>query len=381
MAMIKTDYGLVYNDDGSLCITWRNDIQFQNVLSRAVETETTNLIDYNNDIPTTTESSYIKQTDYEYKIDTSSVVVPHIFSFNSKTFTESPITISFYLSKLSNISIIRFNLYNTITALNELEAFFELTTQTLNIITGINGGVIDTGDYWRIYITANVTIGDTFNLDFVLEEESKNFVVKKVQLEQKSFASSFVNGSRINGKLTLSIDKLGFNPATDNWVITYRKYPIATQDNSLTGQDISSIGYNTVDNSQGYISWGKPSLNNVFRINVVYDDFTTGYAESQIFDPNWYFNNWHYIVILKSNNEIQYWIDNTLQCNLILEKPLLNNFTFGLDIGGDSGVNPNNSLISNITKGGYSNRWTPEYIQEIYQMNKPFIIPPKPYVQ
>ena len=45
MALIKEPYGLVYNDDGSLCVTYRDDdIPFPGVRSFAVEAPTTNLV-------------------------------------------------------------------------------------------------------------------------------------------------------------------------------------------------------------------------------------------------------------------------------------------------------------------------------------------------
>jgi len=43
----------------------------------------------------------------------------------------------------------------------------------------------------------------------------------KPQIEEKQFASSFINGTRSSGKLIVPIEKLGFNPAIDNWVIAY----------------------------------------------------------------------------------------------------------------------------------------------------------------
>ena len=45
MALIKEPYGLIYNDDGSLCVTYRDDdIPFPGVRSFAVEAPTTNLL-------------------------------------------------------------------------------------------------------------------------------------------------------------------------------------------------------------------------------------------------------------------------------------------------------------------------------------------------
>jgi len=44
VAFVKTDYGLIYSDDGSLCITKRqDDVPFPGTTAWAVEEGTTNL--------------------------------------------------------------------------------------------------------------------------------------------------------------------------------------------------------------------------------------------------------------------------------------------------------------------------------------------------
>ncbi|MCD6381397.1 MAG: hypothetical protein J7L43_00250, partial [Candidatus Aenigmarchaeota archaeon] len=58
MALVKTDYGLVYNDDGSLCTTIReDDIPFEGVKSFAVEEGTENLVPNTNGRPDTMNPS------------------------------------------------------------------------------------------------------------------------------------------------------------------------------------------------------------------------------------------------------------------------------------------------------------------------------------
>ena len=135
-----------------------------------------------------------------------------------------------------------------------------------------------------------------------------------------------------------------------------------------------SIGKNTSDNSEGYIWWGKERGSNVFKIRVAYNDSTRAWVLSPSFDPAWYFRNWHHEVLLKHGSEMQYWIDGTLQVQLALAKPLLNNFEAGLTLGGTYVAYAHNSYIANVYYGFYTDQWTDEYIREVYEAQIPFAV-------
>jgi len=142
---------------------------------------------------------------------------------------------------------------------------------------------------------------------------------------------------------------------------------VATHTNGLNGHSINSFGRYTSGNTEGYIWWGKENNANTFRINALYNDGTNVSDISETFDPNWYFKNWHYEVILKNTNTIEYWVDGNLECSLNLTKDLNNNFTVGLTMSGYGGQNPSNSLITNLLVDKYTDKWTPEYINYIYK--------------
>ena len=384
MAQHNTDYGLVYNTDESLCVTKRTDVvPFPGVTSYAVETGTTNLIGHTNGrfnsvtgggtTPPTVELVSMKTP---WGNEAWKVTIPANndtgYSGCRATTNSFPITAETYYSYFTYV-------------------LFEGSLQPSHLYiyptgkVGMRRMVLDSSKNigsWQYFFRENAAPSST-GVDYftyfatTTSTVARTFYIAVGQFEQKPFASSFVNGSRPNGRLVVPLEKLGFNPATDDWVVHYWKYPVATHTNDLTGYNLCSIGRWTSDNSQGYIWWGKKRGSNVFRINVVYNDSTSASAQSPSFDPAWYFRNWHYEVLLKHGSEMQYWIDGTLQSQLALAKPLLNNFVVGLTLGGFSGGHANNSYIANACYGLYTDQWTPEYIQEIYQQRNGFFVPPK----
>ena len=383
MAQHNTDYGLVYNTDGDLCVTKRTDIvPFPGITSYAVETATTNY--WNNDI-----------TDYAYNIRSGSVTFENTV-YNGRpalkcivTGTDPFIQIAFKHSA-GNInpgdtytaSIGVAALSSEITGLVDTAAYVYFTKSDF-------GGFLRLDHDWgkagnRIYATYTRPTDDT-TVSFyacVYLRAAGTFYLYDYQLEKKPFASSFVNGSRPNGRLVVPLEKLGFNPATDDWVVHYWKYPVATHTNDLTGYNLCSIGKYTSDHSEGYIWWGKMTGTNVFRIEVVYNDSTVGSVTSPSFDPAWYFRNWHHEVMLKHGNEMQYWVDGIQRIAFTLAKPLLNNFTAGLTVGGsDDVLYPENSYIANLCYGLYTDQWTPEFIQEQAAMTQGYYVPPRKVIE
>lgn len=371
MALIKTDYGLVYNDDGKLRTTKRNDnTPFQGVTSYAVETSTENKITFPVSItnpPTWGNIEYLD--DYTVKL----------------TITDaSAITTENYLSLSDTIG--------TIAANTDISFSCNLEYRSTN--------------YLHIGIAGHFTIentGFTYYLDHIGKRyyRSMNYgndwgyslgircvpgvvngdyiIISYPQIEIRKYPSSFVRGARPNGRLVIPTDKLGFNPGIDDWVISYWKYPIATHDNTLNGFNLFCIGdYNT---SNGVIYWGKYTAVNQFRVLGTYNDDTNFAVYSSTFDSSWYFRNWHYEVIMKHEGVMEYWVDGIQQIIITLTKPLYNAYDIGAMIGGFYQYSANNSLVSNLTAGKYDPIWTPEYIQEVYQAKKPYHVPPKMYAQ
>jgi len=418
MAQHNTDYGLVYDDDGKICVTKRTDIiPFSGVTSYAVETATTNYLApyawefdsgqtlfYPEELAsgkTWADCWDEKQKAYVggqnltcYLIYTRSIDLGSVRAAGTK------ITLSwkhkgslwhFTLShSLDNTTFTSWNSADTI-EYKEDSSFKRWEAGGIHIkidgkSTEYTGQPEQLLDRWYdIEITYTLPSGARYIKlvwDFYRADQANGGLgvlgyIRQPQLEIKPFASSFVNGSRPDGRLIVPKEKLGFNPATDDWVVHYWKYPVATHTNGLNGYSINSFGRYTSGKTEGYIWWGKENNSNIFRLNVVYNDNTSEAVGSTTFDPAWYFRHWHHEVLLKHGSEMQYWVDGILLIQMALTKTLLNNFTLGLTINGYGGGNPCNSYIANLCYGKYTDQWTPEYIQRISAMTSTFYVPTK----
>lgn len=372
MALIKEPYGLVYNTDGTLCTTYRDDVvPFRGVRSFAVETATTNY--WNNDI-----------TDYVYLIDTGDITFENTV-YNGRpalkcivTGTVPYIRIAFKHSA-GNInpgdtytaSIGVAALSSEITGRMGTAAYVYFTTLTLSGFASTDHDLGKAGN--RIYATYTHPTNDT-TVSFyacVYLKAAGTFYLYDYQLEKKPFASSFVIGSRPSGRLVISVDDLGFNPATDDWVVHYWKYPVATGNDNLNSWNETAFG---VAATGGCIWWGKQG--NYNRFHLCYNDINNSSirVSSGNFDPDWYFRNWHSEVILKHGGVMEYWVDGILQCQLSISTAINPNFTLGLAIGGSSATAPSNSYYANVYYGLYTDQWTDEYIREVYEAKIPFSV-------
>lgn len=388
MSKITTDYGLVYSTDGDLCVTKRTDIvPFPGITSYAVETATTNLIGHTNGrfnsvsgggtTPPTVELVSMKTP---WGNEAWKVTIPA----NNNTGTNGCNV------KTNNFTMVANTYYSYFTYV-----LFEGSSEPSDIIIrpwgteGLLAMSLDTSKNignWQYFSSESVLTHYTGGENFIYyvndtSTVARTFYIAVGQFEQKPFCSSFVNGSRPAGRFVRPLNLLGFNPATDDWVVHYWKYPVATRTNDLTGYNLCSIGKSTSDNSQGYLWWGKQGGSNVFGIRVVYNDSTSAIASSPSFDPAWYFRNWHHEVLLKHGSEMQYWIDGTLQVQFALAKPLLNNFVVGLTLGGSATAPADNSYIANVCYGLYTDQWTPEFIQEQAAMTQGYYVPPRKVIE
>jgi hypothetical protein len=197
-------------------------------------------------------------------------------------------------------------------------------------------------------------------------------------LEVSPFASSFVAGSRPNGRYVTPVEKLGFDIVYDDWIISYMKYPIATQGKTQNHYNTSSIGKYTADNSKGYLWFGKNSGYNKYRIHAIFNDASILSAFSGIvFNPEDYFYHWHYEVLKKQGNVISYYVDAVKQCEITIPegKLLQSPFDLGLSMGESFNMFPNNSLFANIGYGRLqAGEFTDAHIQSIYSANAGFTV-------
>jgi len=206
------------------------------------------------------------------------------------------------------------------------------------------------------------------------------------QFEQLPFATSFTPSTRPGGKFYIPITSLGFNPATDDWVVAYWKKPLATRKNNYTGQNEFSIGHYTADNSAGYIYWGKEDNARKFRLYAAQNNgtgiesITNDLFSSDAEFNAWYFNNWHFEVVRKSGNTISYYVDGIKYCEITSSVGYQSNFVYGLFVGGYLSYPANNTLVSNLLISRDPSVWTDEYIQYLYNRSvnnsKSYIIAP-----
>lgn len=125
--------------------------------------------------------------------------------------------------------------------------------------------------------------------------------VSNVQLELRPFATPFTPTSRPAGSLEFHLNRdIGLNWGGD-WTIGYWKKPVGTDNNTLAGYNIDSLGCNSNTVGNSYLWWGKSSSGNVIMSGGA------GTASNMLsLTPSTYFNQWHYQVIRKTGNLIEF---------------------------------------------------------------------------
>ena len=391
--MSVTEYGLVKNSDGSVCFTIRpDDTPFQGVCSLALEESTTNLA--NTDISTWGKVyTSVNNTDLMFfgspvwKVIASQTESAQVHSIHDTSFTsdtDTTYTFSIYV-KSAGISIIE--LAGIGVNADGWYPIFDIVEGTYighGESTEDRWGIEPVGNDWfRIWITHTDSSGghditvclydDEGNREWLGDDVSGIYIARP-QVEQKSFATSFVDGSRPKGWFYVPLESLGFDPATDDWVIAYWKKPIATID-GFTGANYASIGRWTSDFSVGYVYWGKRGGEDALSITAIQDDSSSTSNATSI-DISSYFNQWHFEVLLRVGNEIKYYYDGQLKVSLTITG--LQTFDRGLYLqsyatAGDAC----NSLYANVLYGKAKDSsgnlvWTDSYIQEVYNARAPF---------
>jgi len=401
MAMSVTEYGLVKNSDGSMCFTIRpDDTPFPGVCSLALEESTTNttvttLLSWSvsHAVIEDAGEKYLGQQVVKVKDDSTADTIHCIYKVpNQATPADSYRSFSVYAKKGSTKYLaLSFSGYSYWTGENGAEAVFDLVNETWEWADpskpGESAFIHCSPDGWcRCGITAqNISGSDqqTRANIFVYNSNGSrtydgtggnNYIyVVMPQDEIKRFATSFVDGSRPKGWFYVPLESLGFDPATDDWVIAYWKKPIATSTGDLTGLNIMSIGRYTNDYSVGYVYWGKRYNGDRFRVHAVQSD-GSGVGSEVSLDPSTYFNQWHFEVVLRVGNEIKYYYDGQLKVSLTITD--LQTFDRGLYVQGYA-TDVCNSLYANVLYGKAKDSsgnlvWTDSYIQEVYNARAPF---------
>ena len=364
MAQTKTDYGLIYNDDGSVCTTVRPDqTPFPGVNSFAVETATTNLVQ-NPQFLNGTANYWAYNFSGEGYIE----VVNNIMNMHNESGTN-------FLALVQNFTIDNTKEHTISCRVRSangkdcpIAVYFG--TEYYNIGTAPASGAWVT--LKRTYVPSELAASS--NMHFSIGP-NKYLQIDWLQFEQKPFASSFVNGTRPNGRLVIPVEDLKFDIANDDWVISYWKYPVATYNDTQNSYNICSLG----QSSKGYIWWGKRINLNKYYLEVALNDATSiGNISDNTFNPTDYFSHWHYEVLKKQGKVLSYYVDGVKQIEYTIpaDKELRTPFDVGLNLGGYTLNNifrPTNALIANVGNGKLKpGEFTDEHIQAIYAANKAF---------
>lgn len=417
MPVINTEYGLLRNTDGQSVITIREDkIPFKGVKSFAVESATTNLFgrdawEFDADQSTfypqwlasgktwadcwdANQRAYVGGDNLTcYSIYTRSIDLGSVQAAGTK--------ITWSWKHKGYLNIIRISHSLDGTAFTNWSSADTIEYKGDSSFSGFLGAIKIDGKNTDYRYQPELLFDRWYNVEitYTLPSDARYIQLRwdfwnayqanggrgvkgyihKPQLEISPFCSSFVAGSRPNGRYVIPTKKLGFNIETDNWVVTYMKYPIATQDKSQTHQNLCSFGQATGDNSKGYISWGKKNNENKYCVNLVLDNSTVVSATSETtIVPANYFYKWHHEVIKREGNTISYYVDGIKQVTATIpsDRSLKTPFDVGLVMGGivSSATHyPHNSLISNLAYGRLqTGEFSDSYIAFLASANKPF---------
>ncbi|ABR31294.1 LamG-like jellyroll fold domain-containing protein [Thermosipho melanesiensis] len=404
MALIKTPYNLIYNDDGSLCVTLRkDDVPFPGVKSFAVEEGTMNYFgqySWNFDAGQVvffpyalasgktwadcwdeTQKAYIGgQGITVYKIETHTIDLGQIYPAGTK------ITLSwkhkgclwFVVARYSidGSNWMDFNDGDTVEVKGDATLNF-WERQGLHI--KINGHRTEYYgnpelllDRWYDVIITYTLPEDTRYLYFIWDFY-KAYVsgisgyLNKLQLEIKPFATSFVDGTRPDGRFKINI------PITEPFVIAFWR-----KNNKPTTAAQHDITIQADDYYQDSIASFTYPDNQTQRIVIQKDGAPAANVTIEAFDVD--FHDWHFVVFVYDGSVLKIYLNGSLRRTITVSLNL-GNFThikIGYRPSDLSAIHGMNGLISNLLIAKYDpNIWTDSYIQQLYEARRPFSVPPK----
>ena len=374
MAQTKTDYGLIYNDDGSICTTVRPDqIPFVGVNSFAVETATTNLLGNAFDTAIFTDIAMGPGTILNHLPGKGLYGSMLTRATKSDNMTQSYVSAAriirtFFIPQVGETYT--YSVYARLYGKQSNQPFY------LSYYDGKKGFSINVGlltPEWKRYSYTFTVRPEYTGGDFVLYnmlrhssvEVGNGFEICLPQVEQKPFASSFVDGSRPTGVIAVPF-YIDLN--TEDWVVSF--WHKMTNTYSFASRIIFSIDgnfhLNTYHPSAGKYNWMCMNTD-----NVVFKASSTTTVDT----------NWNFIVLTKNGSNFKVYINGIPEINLNYTGTLkynVNNFKFGnFKIGELDYVS--HSLFSNIYIGKYRRKdgtviWTDDYIREVYEAKMPFAV-------
>jgi hypothetical protein len=367
MALIKEDYGLIYNNDGSLCVTVRDDdVPFQGVKSFAVEESTTNLI--TNPLFNDGYSSFnLYNSTYE-------ILNSDLFNNSNMAKISRVDNNNHQFGNWQRINNISGDTYYTVSAYLKSDNPTVLTIAME--INDINGNRIETqgknvsltNKFKKFEFTvlmpvdANYVTFTFYKKNYTVEEDS--FYITAVQVEKKPFATSFVDGYRRSGRMSLNVLDLQY----DNFVFSCWANHRNTED---LWQMLATI-FTPDDSVKSEGNHYSIRRNNSGEIYLNVNSVDNGTSRTPKINLS---EGWRFFLIAVHDGLTDFWIDNN--------KYTTGNYvTSSLDkkiyIGDWKGTAYQwENTISNIFIGEYKDKngnviWTDEYIQEVYEAKKPF---------
>jgi hypothetical protein len=362
MALIKKDYGLVYNTDGSLCTTIRyDDIPFPGVKSFAVEEGTENLV---------TDQSALSA--YSNAVFTNELVQ----SGNWKGWYKVHVTHSGDYSWVGYLQGILMDVGDTATFSID---FYSEDNKAYPYVTGKFGvGRLNLQGKYRQYLTwtNDRSSSGTEHVYFGLTVDANTdtditFYYRRYQIEKKPFATSFVDGTRPAGNITVLDNGIVRDFANKGFVIAgwFKRDTTRATSSYFRVWSFTQMGGCNIESDSSHTP------------HILINDGGT-YKTSYFTNTNFLDDlAWHFIVVTynPSNKTVKGFFDGDFNNSLVLSSGLhyADGTNYALAVGYEyyDYVAHFNGLISNFYVGNYTDQWTDEYIKALYESKSPFIFP------
>ncbi|WP_126992258.1 LamG-like jellyroll fold domain-containing protein [Thermosipho globiformans] len=376
MALYKKPYGLIYNDDGSLCVTLReDDTPFAGAKSFAVEEGTTNLANnptftgtvgttptgWNADVQIAQDVFFGQTINVaELKCEAGNPYEDFGTLIDYSLNYDTEYTISFYMRGTIELEF-SLSLSRGIASYEWIEKppiSLDWQRYVLKITTASSGTIYPF--WWYIPNENDANVGEWVHIAYI-------------QLEQKPFATSFVDGARPDGILRVLSDALvkSFSQTGvvfDAWF--KRNKVVEASDKFRLFSCTESGGFNI----EKYANYDiRLSINDGGSYKLVY-------LNNQTFLNDL---NWHFVVFTydATNKIAKVYIDGVMDVSATLLSGLYfnNSIRYQFAIGHEYPTgNLFNGLIAAPHIAEYNpNIWTDSYIQELYNAKKPFSLPPR----
>jgi hypothetical protein len=383
MALVKTNYGLIYNDDGSLCVTIRkDDVPFPGVTSFALEEGTTNLF--------TNPTFQNGESGFDYIWGWSSRTIkdggplgryielvdsnPEAGNCYGHTFNVTPgqtYTFSVY------INVLECQGGEVVLHYHCLDANGNVISAATSFLIGEEVPSNFIGQGWRRYkitVTAPANAAKVRAFVYSYIRATSRIQVTGFQFEEKPFPTSFTEGTRPHGIVKLTNPPLPL----DNFVINLWFKP--TRYPTQTGQALHLFNVSCNASAFQGLELVAPPPSNTFVLRVrnsssTFTDYNLG------FDLSAEVGKWHMITLISNGSIVDVYIDGEKRVSAInnIPRSAIEFIVFGRHFRNirDSGMQ-NGFLMSNVLFASYDPAiWTDEYIRAIYQTKRPFAVPPK----